>query len=96
MVKFVTNLSGILFEITQVKESIPWVRCASGNVYWLAVWLYEQKFASFTMLASQHHIKLQIVENGDFDLRRLQSDSTHSYSFLLFRLVEIVHVYTVH
>ena len=20
-------------EITQVKESIPWVRCASGNVY---------------------------------------------------------------
>ena len=32
MVKFVTNVSGILFEITQVKESIPWVRCASGNV----------------------------------------------------------------
>ena len=21
-------------EITQVKESIPWVRCASGNVFW--------------------------------------------------------------
>ena len=24
-------------EITQVKESIPWVRCASGNV-WVSIW----------------------------------------------------------
>ena len=29
-----TNATGILLagEITQVKEAIPWVRCASGNV----------------------------------------------------------------
>ena len=37
LVKFGTNASGILFllagEITQVKESIPVVRCASGNVW---------------------------------------------------------------
>ena len=25
-------------EITQVKESIPWVRCASGNVFLLGCW----------------------------------------------------------
>ena len=38
LAKFGTNASGILFslagEIAQVKESIPWVRCASGNVLW--------------------------------------------------------------
>ena len=32
MVKFGTNASGATGEITQVKEAIPWVRCASGNV----------------------------------------------------------------
>ena len=36
MAKFRTNANGILFylagEITQVIDSIPWVRCASGNV----------------------------------------------------------------
>ena len=46
--KFGTNASGAIWwanlqlmqvafylagEITQVKESIPWVRCASGNVF---------------------------------------------------------------
>ena len=38
LAQFGTNASGILLswtpaagEITQVKESIPWVRCASGN-----------------------------------------------------------------
>ena len=32
--QFGTNATGILLagEITQVKEAIPWVRCASGNV----------------------------------------------------------------
>ena len=35
MAKFGTNASDIYSagEITQVKESIPWVRCASGNVW---------------------------------------------------------------
>ena len=36
---FATNASGAKFlagEITRVKESIPWVRCASGNVYWFS------------------------------------------------------------
>ena len=49
MAKFVTDASGATWwpnlepmqvaffllaeEITQVKEAIPWVRCASGNVY---------------------------------------------------------------
>ena len=36
MANFATNSSGAKFlagEIAQVKESIPWVRCASGNVY---------------------------------------------------------------
>ena len=43
MAKFVTDASGATWwsnlaffllaeEITQVKEAIPWVRCASGNV----------------------------------------------------------------
>ena len=33
--QFGTNATGILLagEITQVKEAIPWVRCASGNVF---------------------------------------------------------------
>ena len=32
--QFRANATGILLaeEITQVKEAIPWVRCASGNV----------------------------------------------------------------
>ena len=50
MVKFSTNTSGTTYnwpnleptqvafylagEIAQVKDSIPWVRCASGNVLW--------------------------------------------------------------
>ena len=36
MANFATNASGAKFlagEITQAQESIPWVRCASGNVY---------------------------------------------------------------
>ena len=54
MAKFATNASGSIWwpnlepmqvaffflaeEITQVKEAIPWVRCASGNVYkWLGL-----------------------------------------------------------
>ena len=28
-------------EITQVKESIPWVRCVSGNVYISEVYLFS-------------------------------------------------------
>ena len=39
MANFATNASGAKFlagEITQVKESIPWVRCASGNVLTLS------------------------------------------------------------
>ena len=51
MAKFVTDASGATWwpnlepmqvaffllaeEITQVKEAIPWVRCASGNVFFL-------------------------------------------------------------
>ena len=54
VVKFWTYLSGTTYnwpnlepmhvafysagEITQVKESIPWVRCASGNVFLLGCW----------------------------------------------------------
>ena len=53
MAKFVTDASGATWwpnlepmqvafflsaeEITQVKEAIPWVRCASGNVLWKVV-----------------------------------------------------------
>ena len=51
MAKFVTDVSGATWwpnlepmqvafyllaeEIAQVKEAIPWVRCASGNVFFL-------------------------------------------------------------
>ena len=51
VVKFVTDVSGATWwpnlepmqvalfllaeEITQVKEAIPWVRCASGNVFFV-------------------------------------------------------------
>ena len=53
MTEFVTDASGATWwpnlepmqvaffllaeEITQVKEAIPWVRCASGNVYLFAL-----------------------------------------------------------
>ena len=43
-------------EITQVKESIPWVRCASGNVYKeLFVWINafregHSQFETFTLI----------------------------------------------
>ena len=36
--QFGTNATGILLagEITQLKEAIPWVRCASGNVFYFS------------------------------------------------------------
>ena len=73
VVKFWTNTSGTTYnwpnlepmqvalylagEITQVKESIPWVRCASGNVssygpmaIWpnVAIWPYFECFGPFS------------------------------------------------
>ena len=53
MVKFATNASGVIWwpnlelmqvepplagEITQVRGALPWVRCASGNVYLMKRW----------------------------------------------------------
>ena len=54
-------------EITQVKESIPWVRCASGNVFFVGGFHYislsTQRFVlmalscplSWHFMASSHH-----------------------------------------
>ena len=61
LVQFGTNevVLDLAGEITQVKESIPWVRCASGNVLYI---LYTGKNAQFQKVVAwsilaQHYWK---------------------------------------
>ena len=73
MAKFETNASGAIWwpnfqlmqvalylagEITQVKEPIPWVRCASGNVLGLKTQLlHKRHIRSILFLMKQHEIE---------------------------------------
>ena len=72
VVKFLPNTSGTTYnwpnlepmqvafflagEITQIKESIPWVRCASGNVLfiWGGMWVDQL----MTIASDQYHTVL--------------------------------------
>ena len=65
-------------EITQVKESIPWVRCASGNVS--VVIFNSEDYTYLTFLGpklaavpGQPQVRLlwQLHCNGDFDCEEL-------------------------
>ena len=50
-------------EITQVKESIPWVRCASGNVY-----------ATFVATCDENHY----VDKLDLDVDMIMLEKTRT------------------
>ena len=54
-------------DITQVKESIPWVRCASGNVF--KYFLPLLAFQPFDRLLSQG-AKCHELEQGHLDSKR--------------------------
>ena len=70
VVKFWTNTSGTTYnwpnlepkqvafysagEITQVIDSLPWVRCASGNVYSIGSWIYAPRCMAGPRQALRH------------------------------------------
>ena len=50
-------------EITQVKESIPWVRCASGNVYSI---FYQKPFVIIFAEIKHNRITMNIGKDKCF------------------------------
>ena len=50
-------------EITQVKEAIPWVHCASGNVWFICIFVFLFVFEPLESLALFKHMNEQWCEH---------------------------------
>ena len=100
--KFGTNASGAIWwpnlellqvepplagEITQVKASIPWVRCASGNVWWF--WWVRKgdgRVAGGSMDSVCHNLSEDIWvvwSKRSYSGEMVRSDPPHSASELM-------------
>ena len=82
VVKFWTNTSGTTYnwpnlepmqvafylagEITQVKESIPWARCASGNVFWYLWQISHLHNIYFFLLLKKQRFEARSEETLDW------------------------------
>ena len=60
-------------EITQVKESIPWVRCASGNV--LAI---IREGVNLCQKCSEGVEGVTVMKNGEYWIKRVSVQCVHA------------------